>query len=168
MASLPRPAPSLTPPAGDCLVRASQKSAPNGTLVRLTSSPRAFNVSGALPATLMLIAETTSRGEHLLPTMPTWLRLAPVRPVGLEPTRREGHQSLNLACLPKFHHGHINVFNFRKATPERPASAPSGTRTHTPHNRGTGPSIRRVYRHSTTGTIHPASPGGRLGTMRTQ
>ena len=55
-----------------------------------------------------------------------------VRPVGVEPTRRKGHQSLNLACLPKFHHGHINVFNFRKATPERPASAPSGSRTHTP------------------------------------
>ena len=93
--------------------------------------------------------------------------LPPVRPVGLEPTRRKGHQSLNLACLPKFHHGHINVFNFRKANPERPASAPSGTRTHTPHKRGTGPSFRRVY-HSTTGTINPASPGGRLGTMRTQ
>ena len=167
MASLPRPAPSLTPPAGDCLVRASQKSAPNGTLVRLTSSPRAFNVSGALPATLMLIAETTSRGEHLLPTMPTWLRLAPVRPVGLEPTRREGHQSLNLACLPKFHHGHI-IFDYQQANPHKRDQPvrPAGLEPTRPNKRGTGLSFRRVY-HSTTGTINPASPGGRLGTMRT-
>lgn len=79
--------------------------------------------------------------------------LPPVRPAGLEPTRRKGHQSLNLACLPKFHHGHI-IFNCNQPSHarERPASAPSGTRTHTPHNRGTGPSIRRVYRHSATGT----------------
>lgn len=78
--------------------------------------------------------------------------LPPVRPVGLEPTRRKGHQSLNLACLPKFHHGHI-IFNCNQPSHarERPASAPSGTRTHTPHKRGTGLSFRRVY-HSTTGT----------------
>ena len=62
MASLPRPAPSLTPPAGDRLVRASQGSAfPTVCWFRLTSSPRAFNVSGALPATQMFIAAFRSR-----------------------------------------------------------------------------------------------------------
>ena len=39
---------------------------PDG-LPRLTVPPHAFNVSGALPATLMPVAETASRGEHQPP-----------------------------------------------------------------------------------------------------
>ena len=62
MASLPRPAPSLTPPVGGRLVRASPGSAfPTVCWFRLTSTPRAFNVSGALPATLILMAAFRSR-----------------------------------------------------------------------------------------------------------
>ena len=103
MASLPRPAPSLTrlsPPLGSHFTGTSA-TCPDG-LPRLTVPPCAFNVSGALPATLMLIAETTSRGEHLLPTMPTWLRLASVGVAGLEPaaSRSQSGRSTKLSHTP--------------------------------------------------------------------
>ena len=62
MASLPRPAPSLTALFCACLVRASPGTAsPDTRPVRLTSPPCAFNVSGALPATSILIAAFRSR-----------------------------------------------------------------------------------------------------------
>ena len=64
MASLPRPAPSLTALLCACLVRASPRSAfPTVCWFRLTSSPRAFNVSGAPPATQMFIAAFRSRSK---------------------------------------------------------------------------------------------------------
>ena len=166
MASLPRPAPSLTPPAGDCLVRASQKSAPNGTLVRLTSSPRAFNVSGALPATLMLIAETTSRGEHLLPTMPTWLRLAQVRPVGLEPTRPKALEPKSSASASSATDT-LTYSIFARPTPKGQPVRPVGLEP-------TRPIIGAPDPQSGASTdippqaLKPASPGGRLAATRTQ
>lgn len=62
MTSLPRPAPSLMPPVGGCLVRVSLGSAlPDTVSARLTSPPGAFKVSGALPATMMLMAAFKSR-----------------------------------------------------------------------------------------------------------
>lgn len=74
-----------------------------------------------------------------------------MRPVGLEPTRRKGHQSLNLACLPKFHHGHI-IFDYQQANPHKRDQPvrPVGLEPTHPNKRGTGLSFRRVY-HSTTG-----------------
>ena len=64
MASLPRPAPSLTALLYTCLVRASPRSAfPTVCWFRLTSSPRAFNVPGALPAAQTFIAAFRSRSK---------------------------------------------------------------------------------------------------------
>ena len=55
-------APSLTPLASGCLVRVSPGSAlPDVVSARLMFPPRAFIVSGALPATLMLMAAFRSR-----------------------------------------------------------------------------------------------------------
>ena len=65
MASLPRPAPSLTPPSGDCLVRVSLGSAlPDTMSARLTSPPRAFKVSGAL----------LERKRHTSPGTPDYIK----------------------------------------------------------------------------------------------
>lgn len=69
MASLPRPAPSLTrlsPPLGSRF--AGCRIVPHSRRVCLTLPPRAFNVSGALPATWMLMAAFTSRSMDSPPS----------------------------------------------------------------------------------------------------
>ena len=87
----------------------------------------------------------------------------PLVPVaGVEPARPTGRRILSALCLPissDWHRKRPTVFYSG-------ASAPGGTRTHTPQRI---PDFESgVSTNSTTGTIHPASPGGRLGTMGTQ
>ena len=78
--------------------------------------------------------------------------LAASAPGGTRTHTPEGHQSLNLACLPKFHHGHI-IFDYQQANPHKRDQPvrPAGLEPTHPNKRGTGLSFRRVY-HSTTGT----------------
>ena len=64
--------------------------------------------------------------------------------------------------------GTLTYSIFARPPPKGQPVRPAGLEPTHPNKRGTGLSIRRVYQHSATGTIHPASPGGRLGTMRTQ
>ena len=64
--------------------------------------------------------------------------------------------------------GTLTYSIFARPPPKGQPVRPVGLEPTHPNKRGTGLSIRRVYQHSATGTIHPASPGGRLGTMRTQ
>ena len=132
---------------------------PDG-LPRLTVHPRAFNVSGALPATLMPVAETTSRGEHQLPTMPTWLKLTPVPVAGLEPARPTGHPLLRRARLPIPPHwqkrgAETNTSN-NHATTARPTS---GTHAHQPHHRPAQPACADTLNRPTqTGPTYSPTP----------
>ena len=95
---------------------------PDG-LPRLTVPPRAFNVSGALPATRILTAKFASQSMDRLqapqlnthslrgslafatpqhaPTRPySTVLFPPVPVVGLEPTRPTGRRILSALCLP--------------------------------------------------------------------
>ena len=127
---------------------------PNG-LPRLTVPPRAFNVSGALPATRILTAKFASQSMDRLqapqlnthslrgslafatpqhaPTRPYSTILFPPVPVaGVEPARPTGHPLLRRACLPFHHTGKRKRERKQtRATTTRPQCAQPAGHTHT-------------------------------------
>ena len=86
----------------------------------------------------------------------------PVRPVGLEPTRREGHQNLILARLP-FRHGHYTPSQSRRTTGNygntiaRPPARAQADNTR-PHR-----NIRHNKQRTITARNHTMLPVGRVG-----